>query len=107
MAGLFADFAFTKSGLSRGNGRHLPGGCDGNRRIPVYDDIHHGWLIGRFFFVRLFGYAAKPIADRLQKRGGVLVVPPEGFYVEGTEGPLQEGELERASEWARRIVAQV
>ena len=59
------------------------------------------------FFVRIFGYAAKPIADRLQKRGGVLVVPPEGFYVEGTEGPLQEGELERAAEWARQIAAKV
>ena len=59
------------------------------------------------FFVRIFGYAAKPIADRLQKRGGALVIPPEGFYVEGTEGPLQEGELERAAEWARQIAVKV
>ena len=55
------------------------------------------------FFVRLFGYAAKPIADRLQKKGGELAVPPEGFYVGGTEGPLLEGELERAEEWAKEI----
>ena len=55
------------------------------------------------FFVRIFGYAAKPIADRLKKKGGELVVPPEGFYVGDTEGPLLEGELERAAEWARRI----
>ena len=57
------------------------------------------------FFVRIFGYAAKPIADRLQKKGGELVVPPEGFYVGGTEGPLLEGELERAADWARQIAA--
>ncbi|MBN1135112.1 MAG: flavodoxin family protein [Anaerolineae bacterium] len=57
------------------------------------------------FFVRIFGYAAKPIADRLLKKGGNLAVPPEGFYVAGTEGPLLEGELERAADWARRIVA--
>jgi flavodoxin len=57
------------------------------------------------FFVRLFGYAAKPIADRLEKKGGDLAVPPEGFYVDGTEGPLVEGELERAADWARQIVA--
>ncbi len=57
------------------------------------------------FFVRLFGYAAKPIADRLQKKGGELVVPPEGFYVGDTEGPLLEGELERAADWARQVIA--
>ena len=59
------------------------------------------------FFVRLFGanaYAAKSIADGLRKKGGELVVPPEGFYVEGTEGPLQEGELERAAAWAKEIL---
>ncbi|MFW6135787.1 MAG: flavodoxin family protein [Chloroflexota bacterium] len=56
------------------------------------------------FLVRLFGYAAKPIADRLRKKGGTLAVPPEGFIVEGTEGPLRDGELERAANWARRVV---
>lgn len=57
------------------------------------------------FFVKLFGYAAKPIADGLTKKGGELVAPPEGFYVSDTEGPLVEGELERAAQWARQIVA--
>ena len=56
------------------------------------------------FFVRIFGYAAKPIADRLEKKGGELVVPPEGFYVTDTEGPLFEGELERAADWAKQIL---
>jgi flavodoxin len=56
------------------------------------------------FFVKIFGYAAKPITDRLQKKGGELVVPPEGFYVGDTEGPLLEGELERAADWAKEIV---
>jgi len=53
-----------------------------------------------------FGYAAKPIADRLARVDGELIIPPEGFIVEGTEGPLREGELERAADWARRIVAE-
>jgi flavodoxin len=57
------------------------------------------------FFVRIFGYAAKPIANRLKKKGGELVLPPEGFYVQGTEGPLVEGELERAETWAKQILA--
>ena len=55
--------------------------------------------------VKVFGYAAKPIANRLQKKGGELAVPPEGFYEEGTEGPLTEGELERATDWAKQIIA--
>jgi flavodoxin I len=59
------------------------------------------------FFVRIFGYAAKPIADRLGQKGGELAVPPEGFYVGGTEGPLLEGELERAADWAKEIVKSI
>jgi flavodoxin len=57
------------------------------------------------FFVRIFGYAAEPIAGRLEKKGGELVLPPEGFYVGDTEGPLLEGELERAAAWANQILA--
>lgn len=59
------------------------------------------------FFVRIFGYAAKPIADRMVKKGGLLAAPPEGFYVDDTEGPLLEGELERAADWARQLAAAV
>ena len=55
--------------------------------------------------VGLFGYAAKPIADRLKEKEGELAIPPEGFFVEGTEGPLKEGELERAADWASQIIA--
>ena len=55
----------------------------------------------------VFGYAADPIAGRLKKKGGELIALPEGFYVGGTEGPLLEGELERAAEWGRQLAAQV
>jgi len=57
------------------------------------------------FFVRIFGYAAKPISDQLNKKGGELILPPEGFFVDGMEGPLLEGELERAAEWAKQIIS--
>jgi flavodoxin len=57
------------------------------------------------FFVNIFGYAARSIAAALQKKGGDLATPPEGFYVADTEGPLLEGELERAAGWAKQIVA--
>ena len=54
---------------------------------------------------KLFGYAAKPIADKLRKKGGNLIISPEGFFVEDTEGPLKKGELERALEWQKKIIA--
>ncbi|MGB7117135.1 MAG: flavodoxin family protein [Anaerolineales bacterium] len=57
------------------------------------------------FFVRFFGYAAKPIANKLKKKGGKLVASPKGFYVQGMKGPLVEGEIERAAAWARQIIA--
>jgi len=53
--------------------------------------------------VRLFGYAAKPIADKLEKKGGTLIIPPEGFFVKDSEGPLKDGELERAADWGRKL----
>jgi flavodoxin I len=57
------------------------------------------------FLVRIFGYAAEPISGRLAKKGGEVIIPPEGFIVTDTEGPLREGELDRAADWARQIVA--
>jgi flavodoxin len=57
------------------------------------------------FVVKTGGYAAKRIASQLEKSGGTLVAPPEGFYVEDTEGPLKAGELERASAWAAALLS--
>jgi len=54
--------------------------------------------------VRIFGYAAGKIARSLKTKGGTLIVSPEGFFVKGTRGPLIEGELERADDWARGIL---
>ena len=57
--------------------------------------------------VKVFGYAAEPIASILTKIGGEQVAQPEGFFVEGSEGPLREGELGRATEWGKQILAKM
>jgi len=57
------------------------------------------------FLMSLFGYAAKPISEKLRKKGAQIVIAPEGFFVSGTEGPLKEAELERAAAWAKQIIA--
>ena len=48
--------------------------------------------------------AAPRIAPVLEKAGATMVATPEGFSVTDTEGPLREGELERAAEWARGLL---
>ena len=53
--------------------------------------------------VKMFGYAAEPIAEQLVARGGKLILPAEGFFVGDTEGPILEGELERAEAWGRKL----
>lgn len=56
------------------------------------------------FMVKKGGYAAKPIAAQLIKKGGVQMADPEGFYVKGEEGPLYEGETDRAMRWAKELL---
>jgi flavodoxin len=82
----------------------IPAGGLHGVRVGAFDtriaqaDIKQGILR---FMVNIGGYAAKRIAGDLQKRGGTLIASPEGFFVAGEQGPLKDGELERAAEWGR------
>ena len=53
---------------------------------------------------RVPGSAAKKAAKRLRKLGATQSADPESFWVEGTEGPLVAGELDRARGWGRELV---
>lgn len=53
---------------------------------------------------RLPGSAAKAAKQELRSLGAQMVVKQESFRVQGYGGPLIDGELERAAEWARSIV---
>ncbi len=74
--------------------------------VPAFKGINVAAFDTRFStrLVRIFGYAAGRIADSLKRKGGTLIVSPEGFFVKGTKGPLKEGEVERAASWAKEIV---
>ena len=50
----------------------------------------------------LTGSAARGIARRLRRRG-FAIVGSESFLVEDSEGPLEDGELDRARDWARTL----
>jgi flavodoxin len=50
--------------------------------------------------------AAKRVDRKLRKLGGKRLVPPETFHVEEHhEGPLYDGEIERAKTWAQAILS--
>ena len=82
----------------------LPRGCLKGVRAAAFDTRFTQEKIDQIkvlpFFVRIFGYGAKPIARRLVKKGAELITEPEGFYVADTEGPLLEDEIFRAASWA-------
>ena len=85
--------------------RSIPAGALKGVRVAGFDTRVSLEEVGSrvlTFMVKLFGYDAEPISRRLQKKGGVVAVAPEGFIVQGSEGPLRDGELERAAAWARR-----
>jgi flavodoxin len=77
----------------------LPDGAAGPR-VAVFDTRANKPVL-------LVGSAARGLARRLRKRGYTLAADPESFFVLGTPGPLEEGELERAAEWAGSLAQRV
>lgn len=59
--------------------------------------------VGLKLIMKVIDFAAPKIAKTLTANGGKLVGKPEGFIVEGKEGPLRKGELKRAAEWANTL----
>ena len=55
------------------------------------------------FMESFAGYAAEKIGKQLVNKGGSQIVKPEGFFVDGSEGPITAGELERAIAWAKAL----
>ena len=54
-------------------------------------------------WVTVFGFAAGKIAGALKKKGAIVMEKEEGFLVKASKGPLLDGELERAAEWAKKL----
>ena len=83
-----------------------PGKLDGVRVAAFDTRVDVAKVGNRFltFMVRLFGYAAEPIEKALVRAGGEKAGPAAGFIVEDKEGPLREGETDRARAWARGLL---
>ena len=82
---------------------HIPAGALRDVPVAAFDTRfatrNHGvWLR---FLMTVIGYAAERIGVALERAGGKLIAKPAGFIVTGKEGPLAEGEMERARAWGR------
>ena len=50
---------------------------------------------------------ASPVVERDPVVGGNLLDESEGFVVNGTKGPLKDGEIERAATWAAELAGEL
>jgi flavodoxin len=98
--------AFSASEATKAFLKGLPGGALRGVKVAAFDtrmDVTKAPGILRFL-AGIFGFAAAPIAARLKQKGGTLAGEPAGFMVKDTEGPLEDGELDRAAAWAKTLV---
>lgn len=51
------------------------------------------------------GSAARRAIGRLRKLGFPMLLRSESFYVQGTPGPLKDGEIDRARRWGAKLAA--
>lgn len=51
----------------------------------------------------IHGDATKKMSEMLSNLGAEVISKPNWFIVTGKEGPLAEGELERAKEWCKKL----
>jgi flavodoxin len=96
-------------GSPTNGGRHTPGIQGFLNRIPselagklaiAVFDTRMAWGI-----LKIFGFAGGKMAAALKKRGFKILGEPEGFFVKTADGPLKDGELERAGAWGRKLRA--
>lgn len=89
--------------------KRIPKGRLNGVKVAAFDtrmtteDINQNKFLS--FMVKIFGYAAEKIAKKLSNLGGVEANSPQGFYVNGVEGPLLDGELQRAEDWVKQAIS--
>ncbi len=73
----------------------IPAGSLAKVRVAAFDTRM------TMLIAKLFGWAADRVAAALAAKGGIPAAKPEGFIVKGRNGPLADGERERAAVWAK------
>jgi flavodoxin len=78
-----------------------------NTKVAAFDtrfDENKASLFLRLL-VRIIKFAAPKIVNQMKIKGVEAALDSEGFIVEGKEGPLKAGELERAGAWAKSLLS--
>jgi len=57
--------------------------------------------------VKKFGYAVDSMEKILSKKKNIRLLESKWFYVEGTEGPITNEELEKTKEWVKELKVNV
>ena len=98
---------FTATGAAKGFLNKIPAGALKGVKVAAFDtrmylpDVNNKFLN---FMVGIFGYAAEPMGKKLVRKGGTQAIAPGGFYVKDSEGPMRDGEIERAAAWAKQAM---
>lgn len=87
---------------------NLSGNALRGKKVVAFDTRfamnEHG--LGLKLLMKSIGFAAPRIGAELNAKGGEPVAEPKGFIVEGKEGPLKNGEIERAYNWMKQILSE-
>jgi flavodoxin len=79
----------------------LPKRCLKGKLVAAFDTSYEmNWMLNQFT-------ASKRLDKALRRLGGKRAARPQIFLVMGREGPLFDGELDRAREWAATILARL
>ncbi len=80
----------------------LPEASLHNLYCAVFDTRfeHSGHSLGIKIVLSVIRFAAERMEKAVTRKGGRLLVKPQGFIVEDKEGPLKAGELDKAALWA-------
>jgi flavodoxin len=98
--------AFTSSPATKDFLRKIPAGGLNGVKAAAFDTrmdvvkVNNKFLS---FMVKIFGYAAESLSKTLAKKGAQIISEPGRFIVEGSEGPLSAGEVERAEAWTKSL----
>lgn len=85
--------------------KKIPSGAWEGKKVAVFST---GMPAGSVNFllklvIKLLGYAASPTLAGILKNGAFRAAEPVDFMVKEKQGPLLEGELQRAGQWAESI----
>lgn len=86
--------------------KNIPNGILKDAKVAAFDtrfdeNKQKGFLK---LLSKIIKFAAPKITNALKIKGVEMAIEPMGFIVEGKEGPLKQGELERAALWVKSLL---